>query len=99
MRSCSVVVGLRGDGDTVGGVKTEEQRLVQELVAYLRIAGFTVSVQHQLARRNDVRAHAGLLASGQHCVRGELDPVSTDDQAGLAMMGTSAVNPSATRRS
>lgn len=68
-------------------VEAEEQRLVQELVAHLRIEGLADPVLHRLARCDEVPGHAHLLARGQHRVRGELGPVVTDDQAGLAAPG------------
>ena len=82
MGPCGVVVGDPGGDGAAGMVEAEKQRLVQELVAHLRIEGLADPVLHWLAWSDEVPGHARLLAPGQHRVRGELGPMVADDQAG-----------------
>lgn len=82
-----VVFGHLGADHAAGVVESEEQRLVQEFVAHLRIEGFADAVLHRLPRRDKVPRRARLIAAGQHQARGELGAVLADDQARLAAPG------------
>ena len=87
MRPCRIVVGDPATDDLSGMIEAEEQRLVQELVPHLRIESLEDAVLHRLAGGDEMPTHAGLLAPGQYCVRGELGAMIADDEVGLAAPG------------
>ncbi len=65
-------VGHSDGNDAAGMIGAEEQRLVQELIAHLRVYGLTGAVLHRLALGDEVRRHTHLVARGRHCVQCEL---------------------------
>lgn len=98
VRPLAVVVGDPGSKLPPGVVETEEQGLVQELVAHPAVEALDERVLDRLARCNEVPVDGVVLAPSQHRVAGELGAVVRDDRTRLAALGDVEVSSRATRR-
>ena len=76
VRSLCVVVGGPARELRTGMAKTQEQRLVQELVAHAAVEALAETVLHWLARGDVMPGDAFALAPGEDGVQGELGAVT-----------------------
>src|ERR1700729_447277 len=67
-----------------GMIESEEQALVEKLVAHAPVETLAEAILHRLSWRNEMPDDRVVLRPGEHGVRGELGPIVRDDHAGLA---------------
>src|SRR4051812_3969208 len=97
MGSLRIVILDPGRDELAGMIQSEEQALVQQLIAHAAVERLDIAVLHRLARGNGMPLDPMLGTPGQNGVRGEFGAVSETIIPGLPRRPIKAVSSRATR--